>query len=82
MAQCVAVFAGYHRSRRGEKPKMGYLIGARDVILEVDTLAAGDRLVVRAEHAWVGEQTASFRCSVERGAETIATAMLSVYMPD
>ena len=61
---------------------MGYLVSAREVLLEVDTLEVGDRLLVRAEHQWVGEKAASFDCSVKRGAETIATAMLSVYMPD
>lgn len=82
MAQCVAVFVGYRRYCKGEKPRMGYLVGARDVVLEVDAFEVGDRLLVRAEHVWVGEKAASFGCSVDRDAETIATATLSVYMPD
>jgi predicted hotdog family 3-hydroxylacyl-ACP dehydratase len=82
MAQCVGVFAGYQRFSRSEKPKIGYLVGARDVVLEVDTLEAGDRLLVRAEHLWVCDRAASFKCSVKRETATIATAMLSVYMPD
>lgn len=82
MAQCVAVFAGYQRYIKGKKPTIGYFIGARDVVLGADMLEAGDRLLVRAEHSWIGEKTASFKCSVERGAQTIATAMLSVYTPD
>jgi len=82
MAQCVAVFAGYRRYSKGQKPKMGYIVGARDVVLDVDAFEVGDRLSVRAEHVWAGERAASFECSVERGTETIATATLSVYMPD
>jgi predicted hotdog family 3-hydroxylacyl-ACP dehydratase len=82
MAQCVAVFAGYRRYTKGEKPKMGYIVGARDVVLEIDAFEVGDQLLVHAEHVWVGEKAASFDCSVERGTQTIATATLSVYMPD
>jgi predicted hotdog family 3-hydroxylacyl-ACP dehydratase len=82
MAQCVAVYAGYRRLQAGGKSRIGYLVSARDVILETDVLAAGDKLLVHAEHVWGKENAASFRCWVKRGAETIATATLSVFQPE
>lgn len=82
MAQCVAVYAGYQRVRPGGKASIGYLVSAREVVLETDRLAAGDQLLVHAEHVWGRENAASFRCWVKRGAETMATAILSVFQPE
>ncbi len=81
MAQCVAVYVGYQRFQTGGKAGIGYLVSARDVVLQTDLLAAGDRLLVHADHVWGQEYAASFRCWVKREAETVATATLSVFQP-
>jgi predicted hotdog family 3-hydroxylacyl-ACP dehydratase len=79
MAQSVAAYAGMRSRQKGEKPALGFLLGSRDLKLAVDHLRAGDALRVDVEHVFGDDQLGSFKCKVERGAETVAEALLSVY---
>lgn len=79
MAQSVAAYAGMKERQRGEKPSIGLLLGTRELRLEVDHFAVGERLTVNVEHVFGDERLGSFRCRVQRGSETVAEAMLSVY---
>src|SRR4051812_987193 len=42
MAQTVAAFVGLRALARGEPIRVGYLVGSREVVFEVDHLAVGD----------------------------------------
>jgi predicted hotdog family 3-hydroxylacyl-ACP dehydratase len=79
MAQSVAAYAGMRSRLKGEKPALGFLLGSRDLKLAVDHFRAGDSLRVDLEHVFGDDQLGSFKCRVDRGAETVAEALLSVY---
>jgi predicted hotdog family 3-hydroxylacyl-ACP dehydratase len=79
MAQCVAVFAGLSARGKGEPPRIGLLLGSRDVRIDTDEFAVGDRLVVDARRSWGENDLGSFACRVQRGADLLVHGSLTVY---
>lgn len=78
MAQATAALLGLHALAKGGPIRGGYLVGSRQLDLEIDELAVGDRLEVRAEHVWGEEQFATFACSLHRDGVRVASATLNV----
>jgi predicted hotdog family 3-hydroxylacyl-ACP dehydratase len=81
MAQAVAAFAGMRGRAAGAAPRIGYVLGTRELTLEADHFAIGDQLVIDAEEVWDDERMASFRCRVSRDGQRVAEAGLNVYRP-
>jgi predicted hotdog family 3-hydroxylacyl-ACP dehydratase len=80
MAQAVAAFAGMRGRTIGAPPRIGYVIGAREMTMEVDQFEIGDELVVDAEEVWGDERMSSFRCRVFRDGRCVAGANLNFYL--
>ncbi len=79
MAQCVATFAGLSARDKDEAPRVGFLLGSRDVRFDVDGFVVGDRLVVEARRTWGETDVGSFACQVRRGDEVLLEGNLTVY---
>lgn len=79
MAQCIGLQAGLESRRKGRPVRVGYLLGTREMTLEVDCFEVGDELIVEAERLFGEEQLGSFRCSISRAGQQVAAAILSVY---
>ncbi len=79
MAQTVGAYAGMRARAAGEPVQMGYLLGTRELTLDVDAFDVGDELVVEARHVWGDEQLGSFQCVVGREGRAVASALLNVY---
>jgi predicted hotdog family 3-hydroxylacyl-ACP dehydratase len=82
MAQCVAAWAGLQGHATHEPIRIGYLIGAREITLEVDHFFVGDHLRVEATKVWGDMVLGHFACAVHRGSETLASGTLNVYRGD
>jgi len=80
-AQCIAAYAGLKARRSGGEPRMGLLVAARELSLNVDVFRAGETLHVQARREFGEERVGRFDCSVTRDGCTVATASLSVYLP-
>ena len=80
MAQAAAAFAGMRGRTIGAPPRVGYVIGAREMTLEVDQFEIGDELIVDAEEVWGDERMSSFRCKVTRDGRCVAEAGLNFYL--
>jgi len=80
-AQCIAAFAGLKARGRGDGPRMGLLVAAREMSLDTDVFRAGDTLRVHAEREFGEERVGRFECRVTRDGATVARASLSVYLP-
>jgi predicted hotdog family 3-hydroxylacyl-ACP dehydratase len=78
MAQCVGAFVGLRATARGEPVRVGYLVGANEVVLDVDHFDAGDRLRVEARHVFGDTRMGQFVCRVLREGQVVAHATLSV----
>jgi predicted hotdog family 3-hydroxylacyl-ACP dehydratase len=81
-AQCVAAFAGLRAGKEGGRPRLGLLVAARDLTLETDFFAAGDRLLVDARLVFGELRVGRFECEVRRDGAVVAKASLSVYQPE
>jgi predicted hotdog family 3-hydroxylacyl-ACP dehydratase len=91
MAQAVAAYAGLQGRAAGQPPRIGLLLGTRELRLLVRDLAAGDVLDVDVRHVFGDAQLGTFQCTVERrpppGAgpaapELVAAATLNVFQHD
>jgi predicted hotdog family 3-hydroxylacyl-ACP dehydratase len=82
MAQTIAAYAGLRARAAGGPPRIGFLLGTRELALEVDAFAVGDELTIEARHVWGDEQLGSFQCAVLRAGRTLASALVNVYEGD
>jgi predicted hotdog family 3-hydroxylacyl-ACP dehydratase len=79
MAQAVGVCTSLRARARGEPQGAGYLVGARELRLDVDAFVVGDVLTVEATLVFDGRELGAFDCSVTRSGEPVATGTLNVY---
>jgi predicted hotdog family 3-hydroxylacyl-ACP dehydratase len=79
MAQSVAVYAGLTARRAGRPPRIGFLIGCRELRLEVEGFSVGDTLDVEVRRLWGESDLGSFACAVRRAGEILVSGTLSVY---
>jgi predicted hotdog family 3-hydroxylacyl-ACP dehydratase len=79
MAQTIAVLAGLQSRAAGRPPRIGYLLGTRELELAVDFFEVGDELRVECEHLFGENQLGAFKCAVHRRGERVAAAILNVY---
>lgn len=93
MAQGVAALAGCHAHDAGQPPKLGFLLGSRQIDILRPNVARGSLLCVRVEASTRDEASGFgvFDCSLSLldepddantdRAQTVATARLSVFSP-
>jgi predicted hotdog family 3-hydroxylacyl-ACP dehydratase len=79
MAQCVAAYAGLTAHAKGEGARIGFLLGSRDVRIDADVFAVGDRLAIDARRTWGENDLGSFACEVRRGDQVLVRGSLTVY---
>lgn len=79
MAQTIGCLAGMKAREEGRKLKIGFLLGTRELTLNVDYLYVGDQLRIHAKHVFGDEKLGSFSCELRRGDELVATATLNVF---
>ena len=82
MAQAIAAYVGMERRLAGLPPLHGYLVGARAFQVNVPHINVGNELQVSATLTWNDSHSGAFACRIERGAELVASAHLTVYQPD
>jgi predicted hotdog family 3-hydroxylacyl-ACP dehydratase len=81
MAQAVATYVGLTRHGEGGKPKIGYIISARNFEVCTDHLALGQELTIQAQMSWSDDVTAKFDCQVSQGERQLASTQLTVFEP-
>lgn len=81
MAQAIAAFEGCRARERGDKPKVGFLIGTRHMTCNVPDIAVGTELQVRIERQYEEGGLGLFDGTVT-GHDITASASISVYQPD
>ena len=79
MAQCVAAFAGLSARAEGNPPRIGFLLGCRELTLATDAFSVGDTLTVEARRTWGDSDLGHFVCRVERAGQTVVSGTLNVY---
>jgi predicted hotdog family 3-hydroxylacyl-ACP dehydratase len=79
MAQAAAAGAGLSARDKGGPPRMGFLLGCRNLTIAVDSFRVGDRLTVEARRTFGENELASFACQVRRGDDVLVEGALTVY---
>ena len=82
MAQCVAAYAGMRAHSDGRPVRIGYIIGARQTTIYVDSLDVDVQLVVKARRVWGDDSLGHFECGVDRHERSIAVAAMNVFQGD
>jgi len=81
MAQSVAAWAGCHAREVHEPVQLGFLLGTRQYVCNVDTFPSGTRLLVEAERSFHDEHGMGvFTCRIDAPG-IHADARLTVYRP-
>ena len=82
MAQGICATDGLRRHRRGQEPKLGFLLGCRKFTANRNWLQPGETLTLESTCLIDGE-TSSYQCRVldDAGAE-VASATVNVFQPD
>lgn len=78
MAQAIAVAQGMRARESGTSFELGVLLGTRELVLDVDSLAAGDVLEVAVVEEFGDGRLSRYACEVSRAAQRVAKGSLNV----
>lgn len=81
MAQAIAALAGFRARASGDVPRVGFLLGTRELSLSVAGFAVGDEILVEALRVFGDEAIGSFDCRATRAGEVVAAGTLNVFLP-
>ena len=82
MAQAIAAFAGYQGRRRGEPPKIGFLIGSRHFSCTHAAFPVGTTVTITVECQLQDESGLGSFLATVTGGDITATATLAVFQPN
>ncbi|MDN3640793.1 hypothetical protein QWY82_18485 [Simiduia curdlanivorans] len=81
MAQAIAAFAGFQALSQGGQVSLGFLVGTRKFLSNVDFFAVDSSLWVRVERVVSGDNGLSvFECTI-KGENVAVNANLNVFQP-
>jgi len=82
MAQAIAAWAGYTARLRGERVRIGFLLGTRRYECSRPVFALGSVLRVHVQRVFQNENgLGSFECFIDNEEERVATATVTVFQP-
>lgn len=84
MAQAVGAFVGASRQKKGEAPRIGFIIGTRRIDFHVTRVRTDTELRVHVSPVWIDRGNGSFRCRVEEFStgRVLAEGSLTVHEPE
>jgi predicted hotdog family 3-hydroxylacyl-ACP dehydratase len=82
MAQTIAAYSGLQERLRGGKPRIGFLLGSRKYVCNVERFAIGQKLLLKVCPEVLGDNGLNvFNCEL-RGQGVDASAMINVFLPE
>lgn len=82
MAQAIAAYSGLQERLRGERPKIGFLLGTRKYACNVDHFPIGQKIRVRVNSEMIGSNGLNVFNGELRGEGIRASAVVNVFQPD
>lgn len=83
MAQTMALLVGLRDRRRGQKPRIGFVLGSRKLETKIPCFRDGERYRIAVTCTYEDESFGSFDCTITDGrGETVATAMMTAFQPE
>ena len=82
MAQAIGAYAGYLAHRRGERVKIGFLLGTRRYDCSRSYFTVGTCLQIHVRRVFQSDNgMGSFECRIEDRGDALANVILTVYQP-
>lgn len=78
VAQACAILVGVRSAGDGDPPRLGVIVGCREINFGVDSFAVGDELTIVATKVFGEHHLAAFTCTVSRLDVECASLQLSV----
>jgi predicted hotdog family 3-hydroxylacyl-ACP dehydratase len=78
VAQTSAIFAGVLSARDGGPPRLGVIVGCREITFAVGSFAVGDELTIVSTKIFGEHQLAAFTATVSRHGVVCAKVQMSV----
>ena len=83
MAQTMALLVGLRDRLRGQKPRIGFVLGSRKLETKIPCFCDGERYRILATCTYEDESFGSFDCTITDGrGETVATATMTAFQPE
>ena len=83
MAQAMALLVGLRDRRRGQRPRIGFVLGSRRLETRIPCFRDGERYRIAVTCTYEDESFGSFDCMIADGrGETVATATLTAFQPE
>ena len=83
MAQTMALLVGLRDRRRGQKPRIGFVLGSRKLETRIPCFRDGERYRITATCTYEDESFGSFDCVIaDRGGNEVATATMTAFQPE
>lgn len=81
MGQAIAAYSGLQALEKGEKVRIGFLLGTRILKLHTPCLSVGTELVVNVRALYNDGEMAAFECQTLMGDFLVSEATINVYQP-
>ena len=83
MAQAMALLVGLRDRRRGQKPRIGFVLGSRKLETKIPCFCDGERYRISATCTYEDESFGSFDCTIADGrGELVAKGTLTAFQPE
>ncbi len=83
MAQTMALLVGLRDRRRGQKPRIGFVLGSRKLETKIPCFRDGERYRISATCTYEDESFGSFDCTITDGrGELVAKGTLTAFQPE
>ena len=83
MAQTMALLVGLRDRRRGQKPRIGFVLGSRRLETRISCFRDGERYRISATCTYEDESFGSFDCVItDRDGNEVATATMTAFQPE
>ena len=83
MAQTMALLVGLRDRRRGQKPRIGFVLGSRKLETRLPFFRDGERYRISATCTYEDESFGSFDCEIEdNGGTVVAKATVTAFQPE
>lgn len=83
MAQTMALLVGLRDRRRGQKPRIGFVLGSRKLVTSLPCFRDGERYRISATCTYEDESFGSFDCVItDQGGVEVVTATMTAFQPE
>ena len=83
MAQTMALYTGREKQRKGQRLKIGFVLGSRSLKVNVPAFRKGEKYRISSVCTYSDESFGSFSCKIEDGeGNVVASGEITAFQPE